>query len=321
MVRLTATTMPWCPALATLIVLTSMGLGCGPTAEDIPFVRTERSFEDAADAEGDVIGDLVDISIADVPLEDWDTSGAGPLTGIFAVEAVVRANVGNELVAVPVESRQLYRVRMLQHGQTVRHHTTLCRFVLPSVEGLAELEVPAALEIVMQQKTDERETVALTSAEPVGATYAPGLGLIMLGADLTDPENDPLPTSENPDGAVDEDEDGQPGVTMLASTLTCDQQEELYVAIRTGAELIGTVQDIDTIVGDVEPVLDQSVLGYSHDCMAAAARLPITVAEGSTFIAYRVGDTEDLDGNGNVSCQEIGIGAVELFGDHWAVAE
>lgn len=316
-----STTLQRCPAFAALFVLMRLLLGCGPHAEDIPFVRTERSFEDVSDADVDDTTSLTDITIADVPLEDWDTSGAGPLTGIFAVEAVVRANVGNELVAIPVESRQLYRVRMLQYGQTVRHRTTLCRFVLPSVEGLAELEVPAALELVMQQKTDERETVALTSAEPVGATYAPGLGLIMLGADLTDPFNDPLPTSEDPEGAIDEDEDGQPGVTMLASTLTCDRQEELYVAIRTGAELIGTVEDIDTIVGDVEPVLDQSVLGYSHDCMAAAARLPITVAEGSTFIAHRVGDNEDLDGNGNVSCQEIAIGAVELFGDHWAVAE
>lgn len=317
----TPTTAPWCPALAALFVLTNIGLGCGPTAEDVPFVRTERSFEDTSDADGDVVIDLADMNISDVPLEDWDTSEAGPLTGIFAVEAVVRANVGNELVAIPVESRQLYRVRILQHGQTVRHHTTLCRFILPSVEGLAELEIPAALEVVMQDKTDERETEALSSADPIGATYAPGLGVILLGAELADPDNDPLPTSDNPELAMDEDGDGQPGVTVLASTLTCDQQEELYVAIRTGAELIGTVQDIDTIVGDVVPVLDQSVLGYSHDCMAAAARLPITVAEGSTFVAYRVGDTEDLDGNGNVSCQEIGIGAVELFGEQWANAE
>jgi hypothetical protein len=64
--------------------------------------------------------------------------------------------------------------------------------------------------------------------------------------------------------------------------------------------------------------LNQSVLGFSDECMAAAARINITIQPGSPFRAVRVGDAEDFDGNGNVSCPEIEIAAPRLFDDYWA---
>mgnify|MGYP000988718473 CR=1 FL=1 len=43
----------------------------------------------------------------------------------------------------------------------------------------------------------------------------------------------------------------------------------------------------------------------------------VKVKPGSVFHARRVGDAEDLDHNGNVSCPEIGWAGARLFGDYW----
>ncbi len=303
----------------TSIILLSVSLAfsCGPSPEDVPFLRTDRTDTDPdADAsDGDELDDG-DVRLSDAPLEDWDVSDGGPLTGIFAIEVIVNANV-----VIDIETRQLYRLRIHQNGRTVRQHLTLCELSLPTVEGVAELRIPPATEAVIQTKSDEREGDFLDRSDPlVGATYIPDPATIVVGAELTSDE-DPLPTSDDPTNASDEDGDGEPGVTIVASTLVCDQPESLYVALRVSASLAGTIDDLDTISGTVEPELEQSVLGYSDPCLAPAASLPIEITDGSRFLALRTTPEHDLDQNGNVSCDEISESAVELFGDYWLPAE
>ena len=302
------------PARRAAALLAAALQACGPDPALYPFLRTERGGADA-DA-GPADGGGADAGIPDEPLEDWDTSGAGPLTGIFATEVVVKATV-----AIPVESRQLLRLRILQHGRQIRQRISLCRFLLPSVPRMAELEVPPAAEAILRSRGGEREGPYLSAEEAVGAEYRPEPEAIVLGAALDDPLADPLPTPEDPARALDEDEDGQPGVTLEATTVVCEEVEELYVAMRVVVDLAGTVRDLDTISGEVEPTLDQSVLGYSHDCLAVAAQLPIEIVPGSTFAAQRTEEAEDLDGNGNVSCGEIVRSAPARFGEHWAPEE
>ncbi|MCZ7682570.1 MAG: hypothetical protein M5U28_28760 [Sandaracinaceae bacterium] len=71
-------------------------------------------------------GDAGPPEIPDEPLEDWDEEGAGPLTGIFAVEVIIPARA-----VVDLESRQLYRLRILQRDDQVRMRISPCRFALP----------------------------------------------------------------------------------------------------------------------------------------------------------------------------------------------
>ena len=300
------------PLPAILVALTAAGsAACGPDASRYPYVRLERVNPDAG-ADGDAAGDGGLAPIPAVPLEDWDIAGAGPLTGIFAVEVTVKAKV-----VIDIESRQLYRLRLLQRGRQVRQRASLCRLLLPSVEGVADIRVPPALEAVLRARAVEGTGDWLTAEDPVGAGYAPEAAPIIVGAELADPVADPLPTPEDPSTAVDEDEDGHPGVTLVAEAFVCEGPEELYAALRTTAALSGTVEDLDTLSGEVLPTLDQSVLGYSADCLGAAANLPISLREGSTFSALRVAGERDLDGNGNVSCEEVVRAAPELFGAHW----
>jgi hypothetical protein len=282
---------------------------CGPKEAPEPLRGDHCPVGGCVDAG---VEDAAPIEIPPEPLEDWDTTDAGPLTGIFAVEAQITANV-----VLPVATRQLFRLRLVQHGTNLRAKTTLCAFKLPVVEGVATLIIPPKLEQLLWTKGVESEGEFLSDPKTVGAAYTPPPARVLVGATLADPENDPLPTFEDKTNAIDEDGDGHEGVTLSASLLTCQTFGELYVALRTVATLSGTVLTGDVIEGKADVSLDQNIIGYSDACLATAVNINITIDPGSPFRAERVGDAEDLDHNGNVTCPELKQNAVALFGDFW----
>ena len=296
--------------------LASLASGCGPSADDYPYLRDERCETPCEPDAGPDAGrsDAGPPMVPDEPLEPWDTTSAGPLSGVFAVEVAIPARA-----VVDVETRQLYRLRILQTDANVRMRITPCRFALPSVASVATLRIPPRLEDVLRGISIENEGAFLSAADPIGATLTTPRTLVLLGAELADPDNDPLPTVEAPAGALDQDEDGQPGVTVEAETVLCRGPEELYLALRATVEMSAVVDDVDRFGGAVSPGLEQSVLGVSNRCLNAAASLTIEILDGSSFSAIRVGDAEDLDANGNVSCPEIAWYATDLFGDYWSM--
>jgi hypothetical protein len=288
--------------------------GCGPSAEDYPFIRDagcERPCEpDAGPLTPPDAGPPV---IPDEPLEPWDETGAGPLTGLFAVEVIIPAEA-----VVELETRQIYRLRILQQGQNVRMRISPCRFSLPSIPSAATLIIPPRLEAVLGTIAIENEGPFLSAADPIGAMIATPEVVVVLGADLNDPANDLLPTMEMPGSAIDQDDDGNPGVTIDADTVLCrNPPEQLYLALRARVTMTATIDDVDRFTGSVTPGLEQSVLGISDRCLSVASDIPITLLEGSSFTALRVGESEDLDGNGNVSCPELSYYAAPLFGEYW----
>jgi hypothetical protein len=102
---------------------------------------------------------------------------------------------------------------------------------------------------------------------------------------------------------------------LLAKTVLCERQEQIYAALRAGVTLVGAVKN-DAIAGEATPVLEQSVLGISAPCLSAAANLPIAAQPGSTFAAKRATAAAplDIDGNGNITCGEIVAASATLFG-------
>ncbi len=304
-----------CRAAACSLLACLALAACGPSAARYPYVRTERC---APNCDGGMDGGAdagpVDAGPPDVPntpLEDWDAGDggeAGPLTGLFALQVTIVAKV-----AIEVQTHLYYRVRMLERGADLRLRLTPCRVDLPKVPGLVELSIPPPLEAVLQTKNTDEEGTYLSSDTPVGATFMPPTTTLVLGAMLADPTNDPLPTMSDPTGAFDEDGDGHPGVTVDATTVLCRHPEKAYVALRATADVSGTVADADTITGGVTSHLDLEILGYTDPCLAAATNLPITVAPGSGFVVKRVGDAQDLNGDGNVTCPEIAWFADSIF--------
>lgn len=278
---------------------------CGPSG-DAGFARADHCpCGDAAAAGPDPS------SIPNEPLEDWDTTNAGPLTGIFAVEAAIKARAG-----VEVEIRQLLRLRIVQQGTRIHQKTTLCALRLPDVPGSATLTIPAALQALIQKKGTEDQGEYLSTGSVI--QYLPPPFLVVVGAKLASPATDTLPTMQDLSAQLDEDMDGHPGVTIGASVLTCTKPELLYVALRTSGRLTGTVPSNDRIVGKVDVKLSQSILGYSDECLSVAAMLRIDVEPGSPFEAKRTQDADDIDRNGNVSCPEIVLRAPDTFGAYWA---
>ncbi len=295
--------------LAAGAVLAAALAHCGPDASAVAYLRTDHC----------PVGGCVDAgsgpdtgpaTIPDEPLEDWDTTGAGPLTGIFIVEATIDATV-----VVPVQLRQLLRLRIVQKGKSVHQKTTLCAFKLPVVQDVATLEIPPALQSLIQTKTSESTGDYLSSDSILGASYQPPPFLVLVGAALKNPATDPLPTQDDLTGAIDEDSDGHPGVSLLATVLTCTQPQDLFVALRTSGILSGTVLTPDVIEGKLNVHLDESILGYDDPCLATAATIKIDIHPGSPYRAERTDASDDIDGNGNVSCAEMLLDAPKHFPD------
>ncbi len=288
---------------------------CGPSASDVPFLREA----------GDhcPLGGCVDSSILALddggdpitwdPLEEWDGGDAGgPLSGIFAVEATVLARAG-----VEVQSKQLYRLRILQQGAWIHQKTTLCSLSLPSISGTVTLAIPDNLRTLIRSRSTETEGTYLSTDQIIQAKYLPPPFLQVFGASLANPATDPLPTMDS-GVATDDDGDGLPGVTLIANTIVCSvNPQKLYVALRVSGELGGTVQTPDIITGLAQIHLDESVVGYSDPCLSVASMIKISVEPNSPFRAQRVGAAQDLNGDGNVSCPEIVDTAATVFPD-WA---
>lgn len=82
-------------------------LACGPK-DEVRVLRDDHcpvgGCKDAS-----TVGDGGPVVIPPEPLEPWDETGQGLLSGIFAVETTINARVG-----IPVETRQLFRLRIRQ---------------------------------------------------------------------------------------------------------------------------------------------------------------------------------------------------------------
>jgi hypothetical protein len=286
-----------------------LALACGPSASDTPFLRTDGGcLPGYGCTDGGIVLDAGPITIPNEPLEPWD-GGAGPLSGIFAVEATVTARAG-----VEVTSKQLYRLRIAQDGTFVHQKTTLCALSLPSIPNVVTLSVPPALQSLIESTSTESSGDYLSNASVLEAKYTPPPLLEVFGAQLANPATDPLPNLEA-GASTDDDKDGNPGVTLYAQTVTCTSVQSLYVALRVSGQLTGTVQTPDVITGLAQIHLDESVLGYSDPCLSVASTISIKVEPDSPFRAQRVGPAQDVDGNGNVSCPEIVINAASIFPD------
>ena len=258
--------------MRALLLLSLCASACGPTGDDESLLSGAPPLE-----------------VADASLSADLGAGTIDLTGTFAFEAVVRVQLVIDLI-----SRQYFLVELQQDGTHLRQKTTNCRIDLPGIEGVALITLPEAVLELLRGRPFETEGEFLTGTE-AGATYQPDIQFFALGVDFTgrDPFTAPLPTKDDLTFALDEDGDGEPGVTLEVDTATCPEVERLYVAMRTTVDMQGTARSSDALSGAITATLDQSVLGFSDPCLEIAAGLRPEVQEGSTFRAVRVEDGLD----------------------------
>jgi hypothetical protein len=284
-------------------------VACGPDPASVVYLRNDHCPVDGCGMDAGTI-DAGPVVIPQDPLENWDTTGEGPLSGIFAVETTIQARV-----AVKVELKQLYRLRIVQKGTDLHEKTTLCSFKLPSVPGTATLIIPPTLQDLLNSKATENEGNYLSSDAVLNATWTPPQFLVTAGVKLQNPATDLLPTDPLSPEVIDEDNDGHPGVTLKADVLSCSSEQLLYVAMRITGSLLGTVITPDLMTGKLTAHLDESILDYSDPCLSAARQLHIEIYPGSPFRAQKTTSAQDLNHDGNVSCPEINLTASQIFSD------
>ncbi|MDD5220504.1 MAG: hypothetical protein PHV11_08055 [Candidatus Bipolaricaulis sp.] len=161
---------------------------------------------------------------------------------------------------------------------------TACFTKIDYGTSLVAMEIPEAFVLSMRAA----EWTATLESSEVGARFERPWATSVNGAQLVDPENDPLPTEADDPRVVDQDGDGKPGLTVRIVVMGLIGGE-VYVVQRDRSRLVGVVSSPDAIDGLVEWTSEQSVLGASSPIfLGGAAARPDPVPEHSFFRARRV---------------------------------
>jgi hypothetical protein len=117
-----------------------------------------------------------------------------------------------------------------------------------------------------------------------------------VGIRLDDPANEPLPTDPNDPRIVDDDGDGQPGITVTIR-VTDDLSGELYIARREIFAYEAFLVEPDLLIGTVTDDSEQLVIGASDPIFASSpanwGQFPDL--SKSPIILTRVDDDWDCD--------------------------
>jgi len=248
---------------------------------------------------------LVDFVDADGPQFD--------LTGTFAELAFARVKMTSSTLTPSPQcavAPSILRIEIVQEGDVVTMTHTPCQVTLPpvtSVAGTVTTETPPAFLAALPVVTDE---TTLTS-RALGAPLLPPESLVVVGAELANPRTDPLPTSPDDERVRDDDEDGEPGVTVISSL-----GGEQHATYRNRGQLMGRVQSstrIDgSIPGELIAVTETSVLGVGNSFLPVTTPLPGIFEMVRVDGAYGSIDV-DGDDDGTITCTEIVDAAVLVF--------
>ncbi|MCS6914916.1 MAG: hypothetical protein RMK29_11260 [Myxococcales bacterium] len=131
-----------------------------------------------------------------------------------------------------------------------------CRVVIQGAPGITTTVADA-----VPQSAAPQDTPLLLSREGEVVRWSRPEAVTLLGVRLTDPEREPLPTTDNDPRVVDQEGDGKPGVTIRVMSALASG--EIYVVQRQRNAMAGTVQG-DALIGLISDRSEQSVIGASH---------------------------------------------------------
>ena len=92
-------------------------------------------------------------------------------------------------------------------------------------------------------------------------TMATGLGVLLFGVDLLDPDGEALPTSNRDHRLADDDDDGRAGISVRARKDSISAS--IYAALRLRVALRGEVHPDRVVTGDADLGIEMSVVGDS----------------------------------------------------------
>jgi hypothetical protein len=143
-----------------------------------------------------------------------------------------------------------------------------CRIGLPRTDDLEPTLSPRLLEAVAPISS-----VGLVGGSDGVLSLGTDPAALVLGATLADQLASPLPQDEDDPAALDQDADGEPGVTIEARGF------EIYVALRVAFSLLGTTDPNGTIAGSAMLEPELQVLGDDIPFIDAREELDEAMAE------------------------------------------
>jgi hypothetical protein len=274
--------------------------------------------------------------------ERCEPGGTFDIGGRAAVLGTLNVHINaSGLVEADTTAELLIVMDVDQNGTAVGVTAEACAIEIPAVP-IEGQERPITF-IVQEQTVRSVGTVSgvgeLSSATDTCATFETEELVLILGARLDDRNlaTAPLPKADD-DGnfqaclpsadtscdlaigtgcACDQEQDRKPGATLLAMNVPAVPLDEVYVALRTRFRLSGVVFSSDLVLGEIDAVLEQGILGChlatGRMCNATEVRTVgvlnpvITQQPGnpSLFRAVRVA--------GDASCAEIIAMRDDLF--------
>lgn len=215
--------------------------------------------------------------------EQCTPGGTFALGGRAAVLGTLNVHVNaSGLVEVDTTAELLIALDIQQSGTSVAVTASACDIQIPDVPIAGQpqpihFEVPqatvASVAGVMGHGT-------LSSPTETCADFETDQFVLVLGAVLEPPTTALLPAADadgnfrscSPGGsscaiaigsncACDQEADGKPGATVLASNVPAVNLDEVYVSLRTRFSLSGQVFSSDLILGDIDASLEQGILG------------------------------------------------------------
>lgn len=232
---------------------------------------------------------------ADVTASSDATSGSASGTWAMATDWSTCVHIGE--ARFELRTYKLLRVEVEQVGFVWKEKRTVCSVVNTALLGQVTVFSPAIIKSYAEQ-----HLLSAVSGNGQGHSYSGALDIQMLGAKLTDPATEAMPTSPGDPRVVDSDGDGKPGGTLLVGQLC-----QVYAANRALSQVYGQWVNAARIEGGAVHDTTQVALGSSSSfCESAFPTLPNQ--PHNAFIFQRVDGTGlNLDGNGDgtVSCDEI----------------
>ncbi len=228
------------------------------------------------------------------------TVQSSDLTGVWA-----QLVVSSQLSDVPFAGRvrqqtvSIQRVSIQQNGSAVTMEAQTCALEFDSGTSLVRLSFPERFvnSLGLDVKQAQFDPSTLSFIQP-RTTY-------LRGVRLQDPEKDPLPTDPKDPRIFDQDDDGKPGMTIVASIMGL-LNAEIYVIQRDWNILRGRLTSNTTLDGLVEWGSEQVILGATNPIFLNPNPVfPDPNPNNSFFRSTRVSD--------GTSCEQIRAQRDKLF--------
>ena len=214
--------------------------------------------------------------------EQCQPGAAFDINGTAGVLATLNVHINaGGLVDTDAAAELLLLMQVTQTGRDVAVVATPCGLTIPDIPVAGQdrpihFELPAALIASVEPVAgtgdlDGDRTCATVKCHPItlliGARMSPPSAGKLPEADATGSFNACLPSTASCYDAItsqcacDQELDGHPGATLVASNVPVVPLEQVYVNLRTTFSLEGQVWSSDRIEGEVVASLEQAILG------------------------------------------------------------